>query len=161
MDEHPIQGLMTTAMENLQKIVEINTIVGEPIKSPDGKLIIPVSKLGVGFAAGGSEFNVQGKGDSETPLPFGGGSGGGVSLTPVAFLIITDKEIKMVHMDQKKKQVNELTELLPQLLEKLEKMAKTSSGEKKGKDNDKDSSKNKKDENEEGGEKKSPSKYDI
>ena len=59
MEEHPIQGLMTTAMESLQSLVETNTIIGDPIETPDGSTIIPVSKVGFGFAAGGSEFNSQ------------------------------------------------------------------------------------------------------
>src|SRR5699024_1059325 len=87
MDEHPIQGLMTSAMETLKDMIEVNTISGDPVESPDGSVIIPVSKVGFGFAAGGSEFNSnQSQDDSgEATLPFGGGSGGGVSMTPVAF----------------------------------------------------------------------------
>src|SRR5690625_5396984 len=84
MDEHPIQGLMVTAMENLKEMIEVNTIIGDPVESPDGTIIIPVSKVGFGFAAGGSEFNSskESSESSESTLPFGGGSGGGVSITP-------------------------------------------------------------------------------
>src|SRR5690625_8030461 len=91
---------MTTAMENLKDMIEVNTIIGDPVESPDGSVIIPVSKLGFGFAAGGSEFNSnQSQDDSgEATLPFGGGSGGGVSMTPVAFLIVNSEGIKMIHL---------------------------------------------------------------
>jgi sporulation protein YtfJ len=58
MEEHPIQGLMQTAMENLKEMVDVNTIIGEPVETATGQLIIPVSKVGFGFAAGGSEFQV-------------------------------------------------------------------------------------------------------
>lgn len=68
MEEHPIQGLMTTAMESLKDMVEVNTIIGDPIESPDGSVIIPVSKVGFGFAAGGSEF---------VPSDSGSGTGSG------------------------------------------------------------------------------------
>src|SRR6478672_3790898 len=56
-NEHPIQGLMQTAMENLRDMVDVNTIIGSPVETPDGQVIIPVSKVGFGFAAGGSEFS--------------------------------------------------------------------------------------------------------
>src|SRR5690625_5815257 len=84
MDEHPIQELMSTAMENLKDMIEINTIIGDPVESPDGTIIIPVSKVGFGYAAGGSDFhNNSSSGEShESKLPFGGGSGGGVSVSP-------------------------------------------------------------------------------
>ncbi|MGJ9457221.1 GerW family sporulation protein [Oceanobacillus sp. CF4.6] len=126
-EEHPIEGLMTTAMENLQKMVEVNTIIGDPVKSPDGSLIIPVSKLGFGFAAGGSEFNSnQSQGDSDATLPFGGGSGGGVSITPVAFLIVSEQGIKMVHLDQNTHLYEKMIDFAPQVIEKVQQIIKDS-----------------------------------
>lgn len=109
MEEHPIQGLMTTAMENIKEMIEVNTIVGEPVESPDGSVIIPVSKLGFGFAAGGSEFSPSSNKDKDggsDALPFGGGSGGGVSITPVAFLIVNKQGIKMVHLNEDSSKVS-------------------------------------------------------
>lgn len=144
-EEHPIQGLMTTAMENLQKMVEVNTIIGDPVKSPDGSLIIPVSKVGFGFAAGGSEFNSnQSQGDSEATLPFGGGSGGGVSITPVAFLIISEQEIKMIRLDQNPHVYDKMIEAAPQVAEKIQQMVKDSLGN-NSKKNEEDKKKNQKD----------------
>lgn len=121
MDEHPIQDLMTTAMENIQNMIEVNTIVGEPIHSPDGSMIIPVSKVGFGFAAGGSEFtpdNVEDKED--VTLPFGGGSGGGVSITPVAFLIVSSDGVNLVHMDGNTKLYETLKNIAPLAVEKVQ-----------------------------------------
>ncbi len=56
MADHPIQGLMKTAMENLKEMIDVNTIIGDPVETPDGAVILTVSKVGFGFAAGGSEF---------------------------------------------------------------------------------------------------------
>jgi sporulation protein YtfJ len=125
MQEHPIQGLMTTTMENLKDIVEVNTIIGDPVESPDGSVIIPVSKLGFGFAAGGSEFKSGGQHSSEDEeLPFGGGSGGGVSITPIAFLIVSEKGIKMVHLDQQTHIYEKMLDYAPQVIEKIQQMLK-------------------------------------
>ncbi|MBP2077328.1 GerW family sporulation protein [Oceanobacillus polygoni] len=135
MEEHPIQGLMTTAMENLQKMVEVNTIIGDPVKSLDGSLIIPVSKVGFGFAAGGSEFSPNhSDGDSDATLPFGGGSGGGVSITPVAFLIVNEQGIKMVHMDQHIQLYEKMIDFAPQVVDKVQQLMKESAESKKGSD---------------------------
>lgn len=124
---HPIEGLMTTAMENLKQMVDVNTIVGEPIQSPDGSTIITVSKVGFGFAAGGSEFGqANGQKDSESTdnnseqsLPFGGGSGGGVTITPIGFLIVNKQGVQMIHLHQNANLYEKMLEIAPQALEKL------------------------------------------
>ncbi|NBJ69015.1 MULTISPECIES: GerW family sporulation protein [Clostridia] len=128
MDDHPIQGLMTTAMENLKDMVEANTIIGNPIQAPEGSIIIPVSKVGFGFAAGGSEFQSTSNSspDSEATLPFGGGSGGGVSITPVAFLIVSEQGIKMVHLDQQTHIYEKMLDFAPQVVEKVQEIIKSS-----------------------------------
>lgn len=136
MEEHPIQGLMTTAMENLKDMIEVNTIIGDPVESPDGSVIIPVSKLGFGFAAGGSEFNSGSKGQDDSgdaTLPFGGGSGGGVSITPVAFLIVSAQGIKMVHLDQSTHIYEKMLDFAPQVVEKVQQIIKESGQQKKPK----------------------------
>lgn len=119
MDEHPIQDLMTTAMENIQNMIEVNTIVGDPIHSPDGSMIIPVSKVGFGFAAGGSEF-IPDNVEEDVTLPFGGGSGGGVSITPVAFLIVSNGGVNLVHMDGNTKLHEMLKDIGPMAVEKVQ-----------------------------------------
>lgn len=123
MEEHPIQGLMTTAMESLQSLVETNTIIGDPIETPDGTMIIPVSKVGFGFAAGGSEFSPQSS-DSDATLPFGGGSGGGVSITPIAFLVINQEEVKMIPFEQHHNIYEKVLEMTPQVIDKVENILK-------------------------------------
>lgn len=134
MNEHPIQGLMKTAMENLQEMIDVNTIIGDPVETPDGSVILTVSKVGFGFAAGGSEFNAPAKekhsdspyGKSTTSekgkLPFGGGSGGGVSITPIAFLIVNGSGIKMLHVDENTHLYEKILDLAPQTVEKIQEM---------------------------------------
>ena len=94
MSEHPIEGLMTTAMSSIQDMIDVNTIIGEPIETSNNIVIIPISKVSFGFAAGGSEFKGEtideySKKDKEEEiqyrLPFGGGSGAGVTINPIAF----------------------------------------------------------------------------
>jgi sporulation protein YtfJ len=125
MADHPIQGLMKTAMENLKEMVDVNTIVGDPVETPDGSVILPVSKVGFGFAAGGSEFDYEEeaqKDQSKVGLPFGGGSGGGVSITPVAFLIVNSSGIKMVHIDGQTHLYEKILDAAPQMFDKVQKM---------------------------------------
>ncbi|MDP4162023.1 MAG: GerW family sporulation protein, partial [Bacillota bacterium] len=123
MTDHPIQGLMTTAMESLKEMIDVNTIIGDPVETPDGSVILTVSKVGFGFAAGGSEFilenaqkeNNQGQGQTagQTKHPFGGGSGGGVSITPIAFLIVNSQGVKMLHLDESTHLYEKILDLAP------------------------------------------------
>ncbi|WP_243386047.1 GerW family sporulation protein [Bacillus kexueae] len=129
MSEHPIQGLMKTAMENLQEMIDVNTIIGDPVETPDGSVILTVSKVGFGFAAGGSEFSTSsdkkqssqyGGSPSEHKHPFGGGSGGGVSITPIAFLVVGTNGIKMLHLDESTHLYEKIMDLAPQTIEKIQ-----------------------------------------
>ncbi|WP_018923362.1 GerW family sporulation protein [Salsuginibacillus kocurii] len=121
MSDHPIQGLMKTAMENVKEMVDVNTIIGDPVETPDGSVIIPVSKVGFGFAAGGSEFVVARTREGQDH-PFGGGSGGGVSITPIAFLIVNSKGVRTVHLDNTTHLYEKLVEFTPQVVEKIQNM---------------------------------------
>jgi sporulation protein YtfJ len=122
MSEHPIQGLMTTAMENLKEMIDVNTIIGDPVETPDGSVILTVSKVGFGFAAGGSEFTLDNGKEESSKHPFGGGSGGGVSITPIAFLIVNSKEVKMVHLDESTHLYEKILDLAPQAVDKIQQM---------------------------------------
>ncbi len=113
---HPIENLMNTAMENLENIINVNTIIGDPIATPDGGAILTVSKVGFGFAAGGSQF---GKGDTSQDFPFGGGSGGGVSITPIAFLVVNKEGVKVMHLGEQTHTVEKMIEMAPQAMEKI------------------------------------------
>lgn len=132
MSEHPIQGLMKTAMENIKEMVDVNTIVGDPVETPDG-VILPISKVGFGFAAGGSEFSTDNKSkpeanpmNAQVELPFGGGSGGGISITPIAFLVVGSMGVKVVPLDNQTHIIERLIDATPQMVDKIQSMFKGS-----------------------------------
>ena len=124
MEEHPIQGLMKTAMENIKEMVDVNTIVGDPVETPDGSVILPISRVGFGFAAGGSEFYSSSVGVSseEADMPFGGGSGGGVSIQPIAFLVVNKEQVKVVPLDNQTHLFERLIESTPAVIDKIQSM---------------------------------------
>ena len=126
MGEHPIENLMITAMNSIQNMVDVNTIVGEPIQSMNGITIIPISKVSFGFAAGGSEFKGETideytKREKEEAiqyrLPFGGGSGAGVSIAPVAFLVVQPNNVKLLPVEHCSA-IDRLLDYVPDLMEK-------------------------------------------
>lgn len=133
MSEHPIQGLMQTAMENIRDMVDVNTIVGDPVECPDGSVIMPISRVGFGFAAGGSEWAIDGKsnggssGDAsnaKVELPFGGGSGGGVSITPIAFLVVGQGTVRVVPLDNQTHILERIIDSTPKVVEQIQSMLK-------------------------------------
>jgi sporulation protein YtfJ len=136
MAEHPIQGLMKTAMENIKEMVDVNTIVGDPVSTPDGSVILPISKVGFGFAAGGSEFVAKDEKEigvsrndalnATVAMPFGGGSGGGVSITPIAFLVVGASGVKVVPLDNQTHLYERLIDSAPQVVDKIQSMLKSS-----------------------------------
>ena len=120
MAEHPIENLMVTAMSSLRDMIDVNTVVGDTVETKDGTVIIPVSKVCFGFAAGGSEFNTNrmNKFAESVKLPFGGGSGAGVKITPEAFLIVKDGVIKLLTVDADSP-LDKLVEAVPDLVNKI------------------------------------------
>ena len=130
MENHPIEGLMLTAMSSIHDMIDVNTIIGEPIESINGMTIIPISKVSFGFAAGGSEFtgetvNEYSKKDKEElihyRLPFGGGAGAGASINPVAFLVIENGTPKLMPIENSS-YIDRLLDYVPNLMEKVNEM---------------------------------------
>jgi sporulation protein YtfJ len=124
-NNHPIEGLMNSAMESLREMIDVNTIIGDPVETPDGSVILTVSKVGFGFVAGGSEFYIDGSQSSKeqpTKHPFGGGSGGGVSITPIAFLIVNSSGVKMLHLDESTHLFEKILDAAPAAVEKIQGM---------------------------------------
>ena len=117
MSDRPIDGLMSTAMQNIKEMVDVNTIVGSPVETPDGCVIIPISRVGFGFAAGGSEFGKK-PGDAGDAM-FGGGSGGGVSISPVAFLVVGQGQIKLLPIDSSSSPIEKLIDMVPGVVDKV------------------------------------------
>lgn len=121
--QHPIENLMMTAMTSLESMVDVNTIVGDTVTSPDGTIIIPVSKVCFGFAAGGSEFNSNklNKFSENGNLPFGGGSGAGVNISPMAFLVVKDGNTKLLTMNGVSP-IEKLVDIVPDIVNKAEEL---------------------------------------
>ncbi len=116
---HPINDLMSTTLEKIQDMVKANTIVGQPITTPDGVTLIPVSKLSLGFASGGSDFIPKNhkSGDSNT---FGGGAGAGINITPVAFLIIRGESVRLLNVDPPAANtVDRVIDAVPEVVDKV------------------------------------------
>ncbi|MDO4382016.1 MAG: GerW family sporulation protein [Clostridia bacterium] len=127
MNEHPIEGLMTSAMDSIRNMIDVNTIIGEPIETINNVIIIPVSKVGFGFAAGGSEFkgeaiNEYNKKEKEEQiqykLPFGGGSGAGVSINPVAFIVIQENNVRLLPIEHCSS-IDRLLDYIPDFMDKI------------------------------------------
>lgn len=113
--EHPIGSLMDTTMEKIKEMIDVNTIIGEPITSPDGTLIIPVSKVSYGFAAGGSDLPTK----KENKDCFGGGSGAGVTIQPVAFLTVYQGDVRLVSVVREEGTADKLVNMIPDVLKKV------------------------------------------
>ena len=128
MAEHPIQGLMGVTMDKIRDMVDSNTIIGSPIKTEDGTTILPVSRVTFGFASGGSDF--EGKNAANKDL-FGGGSGAGVSVSPVAFLVIKDGNVRTIQMPNPNNSMDRIVTMLPELVDRLQELLNQDKAEKK------------------------------
>ena len=93
--EHPIGSLMQTTLENIKDMVDVNTVIGEPIPTANGATVIPVSKVSFGFLTGGGEYDAA-KQPANMTLPFAGGSGAGVSVQPVGFLVVNEEGVTVL-----------------------------------------------------------------
>lgn len=122
--EHPIQGLMKTAMESLSSMIDVNTVVGDAVESQDGTVIIPISRVSLGYVAGGGEYSLgvrEGRRQDAEPQewPFGGGSGAGLSVTPVGFLVVGRQNVRFLPVDQRAT-IERIIDIAPELLEKFQ-----------------------------------------
>ena len=113
---------LPTMLENtiakMREMVDVNSVIGDPITTADGVTIIPVSKVSIGFAGGGSDY--VSKHPNKHDNPFGGGVGGGMNVTPIAFLIIKDGAVRMLPVALPANTTTErVVELVPDLLDKL------------------------------------------
>ncbi|HMM21316.1 MAG TPA: GerW family sporulation protein [Selenomonadales bacterium] len=122
MGEHPINSLMKTAMESIKEMVDVNTIVGDAVETADGTVIIPISRVTFGFAAGGGDFEPE-VGDKEAGAqPFGGGSGAGVSVRPVGFLVCSPSSGIRFMPVEGNLLYDRLLDLVPQVMDKIKGM---------------------------------------
>ena len=126
MSEHPISGLMGITMEKIREMVEVDTVIGDPITVSDGTVIIPVSKVSFGFASGGSDL--PSKTQSEL---FGGGSGAGITIQPLAFLVVSKGEVKLLQMSMNANSSNAIINMVPEVFDKISSMIKKDEKENK------------------------------
>ena len=119
MAEHPLQGMMGVTMDKVRDMVDSSTIIGDPIKVDEETTIIPVSRVTFGFASGGSDV-----GANASKQMFGGGSGAGVNIQPVAFLVIKDGCVRTIQLSDTSNTIDRALTMLPELVDKLAAMVK-------------------------------------
>ena len=117
---HPIENIMQTAMSEIKEMVDVNTIVGDPVISTDGATIIPITKVSFGFVAGGGEYGSSGKQGGQDSNqgqghPFAGGASSGVSICPVGFLVVDENNIQLLP-DTGRTMVEHLIEAVPDFI---------------------------------------------
>lgn len=124
-----LPNMLESTVQKIKEMVDVNSVVGEPITTPDGVTIIPVSKVSVGFGGGGSDFAIGKGGNSENP--FGGGVGAGVKVTPVCFLIVKDGNVRMMPVAQAANTTaDRIVEMIPDTLDKIATFIDSRTGEK-------------------------------
>ena len=112
-----ISSLLDTTLEKIREMVDVNTVVGAPISTPDGITIIPISKISYAFAAGGSDFRVKEK----TNMGFGGGNGAGVKIAPIGFLIVQNGSVRMINvMPPASTTIDRVVEKAPEVIDMVE-----------------------------------------
>ena len=114
MAEHPINSLMGVTMDKIRELVNSDTIIGEPVSLPDGTTILPVSRVTFGVATGGSDFAAK-----QSKELFGGGSGAGVTVAPVAFLVVKDGNVRTIQLADPNNSLERAITMLPELVDKL------------------------------------------
>lgn len=130
MQQHPIDTMMQTTMEQIRSMVDVNTVIGSPVTGTKGTTIIPISRVSFGFIAGGGEYSADDHRSRTVPsenYPFAGGTGAGVSVQPVGFLVVGEDCVKVLPA-QSNGAMERVVELLPQLMEEF-----SQNGEKRGK----------------------------
>lgn len=113
-----LPNMLENTIAKIRDMVDVNSVVGDPITTPDGVTIIPISKVSVGFGGGGSDFVSKNVNKQENP--FGGGAGGGVKITPIAFLIVKEGTVRMLPVAAPANTTaDRLVEMVPDVLDKV------------------------------------------
>ncbi|MDD4688979.1 MAG: spore germination protein GerW family protein [Eubacteriales bacterium] len=107
MSEHPMKSVVDSLLSGIKSVADVDTVIGKPIETPDGTVIIPVSKVSLGFGMGGSDLNCVSSTPDGNNL-FGGGTGGGLKLEPVAFLVVSNGDVRLLSISES----SDLTELV-------------------------------------------------
>ena len=124
---NPIGELMQTTMENVKNILKNDTVVGDPIYTPDGITLIPLSRISIGFGGGGVEFGASRKNE---PRPYGGGNATGVKIDPYGFLVIKDGVVRMINVTPPANNtVDRIIDLVPQVIDRVDAFIEKQKGE--------------------------------
>lgn len=119
MSEKNVEGILNVSMEKLKGMMDVNSVVGDPITTPDGATIIPISKVCFGFASGGSDLP-----SASQKEYFGGGSGAGVTISPIAFLIIRGDNVRMIQVADKNNVPERLVNMVPEVVDTVSSLIK-------------------------------------
>lgn len=118
---HPLNEMMTNSMGKIRDMVDVNTVIGNPITTPDGVTLIPITKVSIGYGGGGSDFPTSAASNRDNA--FGGGAGAGVKITPMAFLVIRGESVRMLPVaEPASTSVDRIIELVPDILDRVEDM---------------------------------------
>ena len=110
-----VPNMMEGMLHKIREMIDANTVMGTPVTTPDGTTIIPISKVSIGFGGGGSDFATNKGGN-----PFGGGAGGGVKVTPVAFIVVSEGNVRMLPVaTPANTTADRLVEMIPDTLDKI------------------------------------------
>lgn len=115
MSEHPLNDLISTSLTNIKTMVDVDTIVGNPVETANGAVIIPVSRVSFGFAAGGTDLPSK----DAAAKNFGGGSGAGVSISPIGFLVMNGDTVKLLPVNSTNTTVDKLIDSVPEMFDKV------------------------------------------
>ena len=117
---HPLSDMMTSSMSKIRDLIDVNTVIGTPIQTPDGVTIIPVTKVSIGFGGGGTDFATKNY-PANRVNAFGGGAGTGINIIPIAFLIIRGESVRMLPVaEPASTSVDRIIEMVPDILDKVE-----------------------------------------
>ena len=110
-----VNDVMNQTMAKMKELVDVNSVVGNPINTPDGTTLIPVSKVTFGFASGGSDGTQK-----DEKAAFGAGSGAGVSITPIAFIVITNGNVRMIYIDPPtNSSIDKVIDMVPGIMDRF------------------------------------------
>lgn len=128
--EHPIDGLLDTAMRNIKTMVNVDTVIGEPVTAADGTVILPVSTVSFGFGAGGSDFAPK-AGTAVSEKLFGGGCGGGATVKPSGFLVISGGNVRFLPLGGNSGPIDKVIDLIPGMVDKVNEFISSKKSKKK------------------------------
>lgn len=123
MNEVPLKQVISASLENLKQVIDVDNVIGKPIPLQDGGVVIPVSKVTLGFSAGGADFDGKRNPTRDTPH-FGGGAGSGMTIAPIAFLIVRENDVRLLNVNQPANEglvgtISDLLEKAPEFTQKI------------------------------------------